>query len=302
MRRALSVLVVDDDPASLHQIALQLDAAGFEVKSLSNAVETLSYLRATARAPDIILVDLWMPGLHGVALAQSIKADAHLSTIPLCAITGYAYNEEEVRRVTGVEGFLHKPLPWGEELCATLHDLIRQARRVRGAPTPAGPARDGSCAPAGGEGTAGESGTAPFVPLGEAAERLGLSIAEARRQLYVVVVDQQLAVRAEDVARLEQLAASAPGYARALRLAFARPPWCGLSWQGRTAHFNRGLPAGLRINKRALSRIALGHDRELTRAIRVLLALELKLGLSLKELYRGELEEEPEHRREEAIP
>ena len=259
MRRPPAILVVDDDLASLHQIALQLDEAGFEVKSLSTARDTLDYLRSAARKPDLILIDLWMPGVHGVALAQSIKASPELCEIPVCAITGYAYDEEEVRRVTGVEGFLHKPLPWGDELRATLFDLIDRARGAQPA----------------------------FVPLRQAADRLGVSIAEARRHLYVLVIDDQAAVREEDVLRLEALACEAD-YARALQLAFARPPWRDLNWKGRTALFNQGLPSPLQINRRALSRIALGHDRELERAIRVLLALEMKLGLSLRDLYRGE--------------
>lgn len=262
MRRPPAVLVVDDDPASLHQIALQLDEAGFEVKSLSNVTETLGYLRTSVHKPDLILVDLWMPGVHGVALAQSVKATPELCQIPVCAITGYSYDEEEVRRVACVEGFLHKPLPWGDELRATLLDLID---RARGAP------------PA-------------FIPLRQAADRLGLSVAEARRQLYVVFVDQQPAVRVKDVVRLEELAGEAD-YARALQLAFARPPWRDLSWRGREALFNQGLPQDLQINRRALSRIAQGHDRELERAIRVLLALQVRLGLTLRDLYRSDSED-----------
>jgi CheY-like chemotaxis protein len=260
MRRPIGVLVVDDDPASLHQISLQLEAAGFDVRSLSRSTEALDYLRRAARRPDLVLVDLWMPGVHGLALAQSIKADPELRTLTLCAITGYSYNEEEVRRLTGVEGFLHKPLPWGDDLRATLMALIEQAR-----------------------------GAEAFVPLDAAAEQLGLTLAEARRQLYVVVVDQRPAVRVADVARLEALQAeSAAGYARALQLAFARPPWRDLSWRGRAALFNRGLPRELHLNRRVLSRLALGRDRELARAIRVLRALEVKLGLRVEDLYRGE--------------
>ena len=97
-------------------------------------------------------------------------------------------------------------------------------------------------------------------------------------------------VRAEDVERLEALAGDA-GYTRALRLAFERPPCRDLSWRGREALFNQGLPKPLQINRRALSRIVLGHDRELERAVRVLLAFEMKLGLSLRDLYRSEEEQ-----------
>jgi two-component system cell cycle response regulator DivK len=270
MRRPLSILVVDDDAASLYQMGLQLEAAGFEVKSLSSAVETLDYLRGARRPPDLVLLDLWMPGVHGVALAQSIKSDPRLRAIPLCAITGYAYNEEEVRRTAGVEGFLNKPLPWGDELRATLTGLIAQARGRE----------------------------AGFVPLAEAAQRLGLSVAETRQRLYVVVVDRRPAVRAEDVTRLEQLSA-APDYARALQLAFDRRPWRDLNWHGRTVLFNRGLPPELHVNRRALNRITLGRDKELARAIRVLLALELKLGLSLRDLYCGVAELEGEDSEQE---
>ncbi len=266
MRRPLSVLVVDDDHASLHQIALQLDEAGFDVKSLSCAAETLDYLEIARRKPDLILVDLWMPGVHGVALAQTIKTSPALRHIPLCAITGYAYDEAEVRKLTGVEGFLHKPLPWGDELRATLLDLVARARGR-------------------------EEREQAFMPLHAAAARLRLSVAEAHRQLYVVIVDGEPAVRAEDVARLEALACDT-GYARALQLAFDRPPWRELNWNGRTALFNKGLPPGLHLNRRALSRIAMGHDKELSRAIRVLLALEMKLGLSVRDLYRGEAGED----------
>ena len=77
----LTVLVVDDEPDVRLIARLVLTAAGFEVREVGSGDAALAELR-TASAPDVVLLDLRMPGLHGWEVLRHLRADDALQALP----------------------------------------------------------------------------------------------------------------------------------------------------------------------------------------------------------------------------
>ena len=71
-----NVLVVDDDPVTRHLLKSTLETAGFVVATATDGVEALRYARRTgADAPDLILLDVWMPKMSGLDVLTQLRAD-----------------------------------------------------------------------------------------------------------------------------------------------------------------------------------------------------------------------------------
>jgi two-component system response regulator VicR len=79
------VVVIEDDPAMIQLIALILENHGFEVISATGGPEGLE---AIAREkPDLVLLDLMMPGMSGWDVYQQMKADEYMETVPVIVVT-----------------------------------------------------------------------------------------------------------------------------------------------------------------------------------------------------------------------
>ena len=118
------VLIVDDEPDNRDIIATLVgDDLGYETKTATNGDEALSAARAL---PDLILLDLRMPGLSGYEVAQRLKADPHTARIPIVAITALAdENDQRDAREAGCVGCLTKPFT-----PASLSAAVEEALRV----------------------------------------------------------------------------------------------------------------------------------------------------------------------------
>jgi two-component system cell cycle response regulator len=104
-----SVLVVDDNPENLKLVLVILAASGYELITASDALEALRFLEL--RRPDLILLDLQLPGMDGLELTRRLKADATMCAIPIVAVTAYAMKGDETKaRDAGCDGYLVKPV------------------------------------------------------------------------------------------------------------------------------------------------------------------------------------------------
>lgn len=115
MARSCVVLVVDDDQDI--RIALQecLDAEGHEVASSANGVEALELLQNGLR-PDVIILDLMMPGMNGLEFLEALRRDARWSRVRvIVASANRGYSPEDL----GVEAVLRKPFPL-DDLCGAV--------------------------------------------------------------------------------------------------------------------------------------------------------------------------------------
>jgi len=103
------VLVVDDNPINIDLVTYLLGCAGFIVDSALNVKQ--ASLRIAACRPDVVLLDIQLPEVDGLALARQLKADPSTAGLPIIAFTAYAMKgDEEKMRAAGCDGYLAKPI------------------------------------------------------------------------------------------------------------------------------------------------------------------------------------------------
>jgi CheY-like chemotaxis protein len=103
------VLIVDDNEDSANSLAMILKLGGHETASVYTAADALS--RATAFKPDVVLLDIGLPGMDGYEVAQHMRELPGLRDIRLVAVTGYGRSEDRLRaREAGFDDHLVKPV------------------------------------------------------------------------------------------------------------------------------------------------------------------------------------------------
>lgn len=103
------ILIVDDNPTNLRLAASVLELDGHEVDQAGDADQALAYLAETV--PDLILMDIALPGMDGLTLTRRLKADPRLSTVPVVALTAFAMKgDDQKARDAGCVGYLTKPI------------------------------------------------------------------------------------------------------------------------------------------------------------------------------------------------
>ena len=103
------VLIVDDNLATLELTKFLLDAAGFMVESTSDATNAM--LLIAAFKPELILMDIQMPGIDGLELTRRLRAEASMQHIIVVAFTAFAMKGDEAKmRAAGCDGYIAKPI------------------------------------------------------------------------------------------------------------------------------------------------------------------------------------------------
>jgi CheY-like chemotaxis protein len=106
------VLVVEDNEDARESLTLLLRLGGHDVYAAANAEETLA--RVDSIRPDVMLIDVGLPGMDGYDLARSLRARPEGREIGLVALTGYGQAEDQRRaRVAGFDLHLTKPVDPG---------------------------------------------------------------------------------------------------------------------------------------------------------------------------------------------
>lgn len=102
--------------------SLYLRHHGFEVVTALDGLEALEAARR--QRPDVVLLDLRMPGLSGTEAMKAMKADERLAGVPILALTAHAMpDEREAALAAGFDGFLSKPIA-PQELVSRLKALL----------------------------------------------------------------------------------------------------------------------------------------------------------------------------------
>ena len=105
---AATVLVADDDADILRVVEINLRLEGFEVVTARDGPDALA--KAVAVRPDLVLLDVRMPGIDGYTICAQLRADASLAAIPVIIVTAnYGAAEGEAARRAGADDFLVKP-------------------------------------------------------------------------------------------------------------------------------------------------------------------------------------------------
>ena len=106
-----SILVVDDNPANARLISFLLNKRGYEVRTAIDALEALQILDGEGFHPQLIIMDLQLPGMDGLELTRRLKANQKTRGIVIIALTAYAMKGDEERaRQAGCDGYITKPI------------------------------------------------------------------------------------------------------------------------------------------------------------------------------------------------
>ena len=115
-----SILIVDDEPSILQSLSGLLTDEGFEVATASNGYEALKII--DKESPDLVLLDIWMPGMDGVETLKEIKKDNPLTQVII--ITGHGTIETAVKATKlGAFDFIEKPLSIDKVIVAINNSL-----------------------------------------------------------------------------------------------------------------------------------------------------------------------------------
>jgi two-component system cell cycle response regulator DivK len=104
-----TVLVVEDNPLNLKLVRDVLQHAGYAVLAASTGEEGVSM--ATREPPDLVLMDLQLPGIDGTEALHQLRAHPSSRKVPVVAVTAFAMRaDRESARQAGFDGFVEKPI------------------------------------------------------------------------------------------------------------------------------------------------------------------------------------------------
>gem|GEM_PF-526318 len=124
-----SILVADDEPAILQNIALVLEAEGYRVLTACDGFEALTALES--QSVELILADIAMPRMNGYQLYERVRQNPHWLTIPFMFLTARTLDSDiRYGKELGIDDYLTKPIQ-PEDLLASVQGKIRRARQLR---------------------------------------------------------------------------------------------------------------------------------------------------------------------------
>jgi len=106
-----TILIVEDNPTNMQLSSFLLESADYTVLAATTAEMALSLARE--QRPDLILMDIQLPGMDGLQATALLKADEATRRIPVFALTALAMKGDEERiRAAGCDGYIAKPLDY----------------------------------------------------------------------------------------------------------------------------------------------------------------------------------------------
>jgi CheY-like chemotaxis protein len=119
------ILVVDDNPTNLKLVSELLEFEGHEVLKAVDAEEAQVVLASTL--PNLILMDIALPGMDGLTLTRKLKADERTRHIRIVALTAFAMKGDDLKALdAGCNGYVTKPIDtrkFPAEVAAFLEDV-----------------------------------------------------------------------------------------------------------------------------------------------------------------------------------
>lgn len=116
------VLIVEDDRISQKMVRDALRAAGYETEEVDSG--ELALQKVAESTPDLIVMDVRLPGIDGLETTRRLKADPGTAAIPIVAVTAHAMPEDEsLIREAGCDAYIAKPLRFSA-LLGVVRDLL----------------------------------------------------------------------------------------------------------------------------------------------------------------------------------
>ena len=122
-----TILLVEDNPTNMTLAVHVLESAGHTVLTATDAEAGLTLARSLH--PQLILMDIQLPGMDGLAATAQLKGDVATRSIPVIALTALAMKGDEERiRAAGCDGYIAKPLSY-KDFLATIAAQLATAPR-----------------------------------------------------------------------------------------------------------------------------------------------------------------------------
>ncbi|MEI9940099.1 MAG: response regulator [Pseudomonadota bacterium] len=119
-----TILIVEDNPANMKLAVFVLEQAGYAVITAADAEAGLTLARQ--QHPDLIMMDIQLPGMDGLAATELLKQDEATRHIPVIALTALAMKGDEARiRDAGCDAYIAKPMRYQEVLATVAAQLAR---------------------------------------------------------------------------------------------------------------------------------------------------------------------------------
>ncbi len=116
------VLIVEDDRISQKMVRDALRAAGYETEEVDSGERALQ--KVAEKTPDLIVMDIRLPGIDGLETTRRLKADPGTAAIPIVAVTAHVMPEDEsLIRDAGCDAYMPKPLRFSA-LLGLVRDLL----------------------------------------------------------------------------------------------------------------------------------------------------------------------------------
>jgi CheY-like chemotaxis protein len=105
------ILIVDDNPINLKLASDVLEACGFDIVRAVDADAEQAQRILADLVPDLILMDIALPGMDGLTLSAKLKTNPRLQAVPIVALTASAMKGDERRAIdSGCDGYITKPI------------------------------------------------------------------------------------------------------------------------------------------------------------------------------------------------
>jgi len=105
-----TVLVVEDNDMNMQLVEYLLEEGGYDIVKAASGEEALTITR-TGQPPDLILMDIHLPGMDGLSVVREMKSDGRTKRIPILALTAHAMRGDKDRFLeAGCDGYISKPI------------------------------------------------------------------------------------------------------------------------------------------------------------------------------------------------
>ena len=122
------ILIVEDDPDVRKGMHVRLQASNYDTFFAADAISGMA--EARKHQPDVILLDLGLPGGDGFTVMERFKANPHLAVIPIIIVSARTGHDNRVRAMkAGAKAFLEKPVD-NSELLAVIRQALGQSMQT----------------------------------------------------------------------------------------------------------------------------------------------------------------------------
>lgn len=123
------IFIVDDNPVNLKLACDVLEFEGYTVGRAADAEQAQEILQQ--KVPDLILMDIALPGMDGLTLTRRLKADPRFQHVPIVALTAFAMKgDDQKAREAGCNGYITKPIDT-RKFPQQVAEFLRQAAGAR---------------------------------------------------------------------------------------------------------------------------------------------------------------------------